>query len=191
MEIPGDSVRVADRELSDRLQRDGKKTAVATRVDSPIELVTRTLEGYASRGVFRGFSRGLVRRGKVTYKIAWHRGCVFDLILDGERGTMRFAKVLTNVPANSTMYRELKEFIKSRQSDGLPEHRRIDGRRAQVQSYSRSGTVALVLTVKDGDYEYGVRKLVHLVHEIFVAFLIDGNYFDYLVENFDLDPDAM
>lgn len=163
---------------------------MATRADSPIELVLRILEDYASRGVFQGFSPGQARSGKATYKIAWHRGCVFDATLDSERGTARFANVLTNVPANSTMYRELKEFIKSRQSDDLPEHRRIDGLRAQVQSYNRNGTVALVLTIKDGDCEYGVRKLVHLVNEIFMVFLMDGNYFDYMVKNFNLDPDA-
>jgi len=190
MAIHGDSVRVANRDLSDRFQRDGKIIAVATRAESPTEQIPRTLEGYASRGVFQGFSRGPLRRDKLTFKIAWHRGCVFDLILDVERGTLRFANVLTNVPANSTMYRELKEFIKSRQSDDIPEHRRIDDRRARIRSASRNGTVALVLTIKDGDYEYGVRKLVHLVHEIFMIFLIDGNYFDYMVENFGLDPDA-
>jgi hypothetical protein len=163
---------------------------VATSADAPIELVLRIFEDYASRGVFHGFSPGPARRGNATYTIAWHRGCVFDATLDSEGGTVRFANVLTNVPANSTMHRELKQFIKSRHSDDLPEHRRIDGRRAQVQSYNRNGTVALVLTIKDGDYEYGVRKLVHLMNEIFMVFLMDGNYFDYMVKNFSLDPDA-
>ena len=39
--------------------------------------------------------------------------------------------------------------------------------------------------------EYAVRKLVHLINEIYLTFLTDGKYFDYLVETFNLDPDRM
>ena len=49
----------------------------------------------------------------------------------------------------------------------------------------------LVLKIKDGDGEYAVRKLIHLVNEIYLTFLADGKYFDYLVETFNLDPDRM
>ncbi len=33
------------------------------------------------------------------------------------------------------------------------------------------------------------RQLIHLVHEIFMTFLLDGRYYEYMVETFDLDPD--
>jgi hypothetical protein len=33
------------------------------------------------------------------------------------------------------------------------------------------------------------RKLIRLVYEIFLTFLLDGRYYEYLVENFNLDPD--
>ena len=36
---------------------------------------------------------------------------------------------------------------------------------------------------------YGTRKLIHLVHEIFLEFLAEGKYFEYQIEAFDLDPD--
>jgi hypothetical protein len=155
-----------------------------------IELVAEVLEGYATRGVFKGFSRGPVSHGKATFRIVWHRGRIFELIFDLKTGAMRFPMVLPNVPANSTMYRELKEFIKSRHSTDLPEHRRIDRDRAQVRSFNRAKNVSLVLHVNHGECEYGTKKLIHLVHEIFLTFIIDG-YQDYLVENFDLDPDRM
>jgi hypothetical protein len=157
---------------------------------SQIELVAETLEGYAQRGVFKGFSRGPAGHGKATFRIAWHRDRVFELIFDLKTCAMRFSTVLPNVPADSTMYRELKQFIKSRHSTDLPEHRRIDSDRAQVRSYNRAGNVSLVLRVKHGDCEYGTRKLIHLVHEIFLTFLVDG-HLDYMVETFDLDPDRM
>jgi hypothetical protein len=168
----------------------GAGNHVTKTVAPQIELVAETLEGYAKRGIFKGFSRGPVGRGKATFRIAWHRDRIFELVLDLKTLAMSFPAVLPNVPADSTIYRELKEFIKSRQSADLPEHRRIDGDRAQVRAYNRAGNVSLALRVKDGDCEYATRKLIHLVHEIFLTFLVDG-HFEYMVETFDLDPDRM
>ncbi len=153
-----------------------------------VEVVAETLENYAKRGVFRGFSRAPVKRGKAAFRMVWHRNRVFDFIFDSKKGTMRFPLVLPDVPADSKMYRELKEFIKSRQAGQLPDHRRINNRKAQVGCSVLTGNVSITLTVRNGDYEYGARKLINLVHEIFLVFLADG-YYDYMVEAFDLDPD--
>ena len=157
---------------------------------SQIDVVRGLLEGYAERGVFRGFGAGAIRGGKATFEIAWHQNRVFNRIFDLEKGTMRFPQLLDNIPAKSPMYVELKEFIISRHAGDLGEHRRIDTQKAQVQPYNRKGEVSLVLRMKDGDCKYAAQKLVHLVHEIFVTFLVDGNY-EYMVENFDLDADHM
>lgn len=150
-----------------------------------------TLENYAKRGVFRGFSCGPVNGSGAAFRMVWHHQRTFDFIFDAHKNTMRFPLVLPGVPADSAMYRELKQFIRSRQSDERPEHRRIDSRKAQIQAFNRGGNVSLSLRVLDGDYEYGARKLIHLTHEIFMTFLLDGNYYDYMVETFDLDPDRM
>ena len=88
------------------------------------------------------------------------------------------------------MYREFKEFVASRSSASLPDHRRIDPKKAAVRPSNRSGNVALTLTVKNSDYDYATRKLIHLVHEIFLVFLHEGHY-DYMVQVFDLDPDHL
>jgi hypothetical protein len=158
---------------------------------SAVEVVAAALTVYAERRVFQGFSREAVAGSKAIFRIAWHRGRVFELAFDTSKGTLRLPQVLTGVPADSTMYQDLKAFIKARQSADLPGHRRIDIRRAQVRTYNRDGNISLVLTVIDGDVAYGVQKLIHLVHEIYMTFLADGNYFEYLVETFDLDPDRM
>jgi hypothetical protein len=153
-----------------------------------IEAVTATLEGYARRGVFRGFSpAGDVRQGRAIFRLLWHRDRVFEFVFDTRRNTMRLPLVLPNVPAE--IYRELKEFIKARHAAELPDHRRIDSSKAQITASNRGGNVALSLRVINGDDEYGARKLIHLVHEIFLTFPLDGRYYEYLVENFDLDPD--
>ena len=153
--------------------------------------MARILEEYANRGVFRGFSGGQLRGAKAIFTMLWHRDRSFELILDVRRNTMRFPVVLPEVPRGSSMYQEFKEFIESRHSEKLPEHRRIDRRKARVRSSNRGGDVSLTLTVEDRDYEYGARKFIHLVHEVYMVFLSDGRYYEYMVDKFDVDPDRI
>jgi len=54
---------------------------------------------------------------------------------------------------------------------------------------SQRGTVSITLSVKDGDFDYGTRKIIQIVHEIFLIFLEDGPYFEYMMEHLGLDPD--
>lgn len=159
--------------------------------DDPAEVVAELLEGYASRGVFRGVSRGRQRGSKCSYKVAWHHGRVFELELDQNRRTLRFPALLTGIPPGKELYPALAAFVLDRQSPDLPEHRRIDARRALVKSYRRLGNVSLTLEVVDGDYEYSTRKLIHLVQEIFLDFLREGPGYEYLVATFDLEPDLL
>lgn len=93
------------------------------------------------------------------------------------------------MPVRSPMYRELKAFVKERQSDQLPEHRRVNPSKARVALGNKGGAVSVALTVKDGDFEYATRKAIQMVHEIFLIFLEDGPYFGYMVEQLGLDPD--
>ena len=67
--------------------------------------------------------------------------------------------------------------------------RRIDPARARVRCSTTGADAGLTMTVTGGDLDYAVRKLVGLVHEIYLVFLHDGKYYDYLIETFDLDPD--
>jgi hypothetical protein len=156
---------------------------------SPVDIVADRLERYATRGVFRGFSRGPVRRGRATFALVWHRDREFEFVFDTRRGTMRFPEVLPNVPAGSPMHGEFKRFVRSRQSDELPEHRRIEPAKSDVRVFNRGGNLSLTLKVRDEDYDYGVQKLIHLVHEVFLVFLYDGRWRDYMIENLGLDPD--
>jgi hypothetical protein len=156
---------------------------------SSVDLVAGILQNYADRGVFRGFSIGTASAGKSSFKILWHRDRFFDLILDVPRKTIRFAVVLPEVPARSSMYKEFQEYIKSRHSTELPEHRRIDARKAQLSCGNRAGNISVTMAVKNGDFEYAARKLIHAVHEVYLDFLCDGRYYEYMVETFELDPD--
>ncbi len=127
------------------------------------------------------------RRGRTVYKVVWHRDRALDVVVDTRQHRVSCPLLLPQVPPDSEMYRALREFVRSRQDACLPEHRRIDAKKARLACGNGGGDVSLGLTILSGDYEYGVRKFVHLVHEIFVAFL--SEYLDYQVEVFELDPD--
>jgi len=154
-----------------------------------VEQAGDVLEEYANRGIFRGFSRQQTRAGNGSFRLLWHREQLFQLDYDRGKQTLRLACVLPDVPAKSDMYRAFKSWLKGRQDDALPDHRRVDRHRVSIKTYNRGGDVAMTLGILDGDTEYAVRKLVGLVNEIYLDFLSDGLYFDWLVETFDLDPD--
>ena len=87
------------------------------------------------------------------------------------------------------MYGALRDFLNERQSEAVPEHRRVNPAKARLACSNVRGNVAITITVKDGDFDYGARKIVHIVHEIFLVFLVDGPYYEYMIEQLGLDPD--
>jgi len=169
--------------------RTKKRTATGVKRQTPVNIVTAVLEGYAEKAVFRGFSAPSQRGGKATNRMVWHYDRPFEMGLDVLEKTLQFTEVLPGVPVRSAMYRELRAFLKSQQSPQTPEHRRVNPAKARVTLSNQGGSVSLKLTVKDGDFEYAARKIVHIVHEIFMVFLVDGPYYEYMVQQLGLDPD--
>lgn len=150
-------------------------------------IVREQLQAYAERGVFQGFCEHTTRRGLPAFKFVWLAGRPMELTVDTSRHVLRFHQVLPGVPAGSPMYENLKGFIADRHGRNLPEHRRIDRRRAAASCSSRAGLVSISLEVKRNQYAYGANRIVNLVHELFVH-LRDAHP-EYLVENFDVPPD--
>jgi hypothetical protein len=145
-----------------------------------LDVVRDSLQAYADRGVFRGFSE--VRGGH--FRFVWLIRHQMELSVDPARHVLQFRRLLPGVPAGSTLYAELKGFVTRRHDGELPEHRRIDRRRAEVSCANRGGFVSLSLKVKENQYAYGVNRLVNLVHELFLH-LRDAHP-EYLTENFDV-----
>jgi hypothetical protein len=121
--------------------------------------------------------------------MVWHYDRPFELHLDAPNKTLRFPALLPGVPARSEMYRALQAFVKERQAPELPEHRRVDPAQARLALANQKGAVSLTLTVKGSGFEYAARKIIQVVHEIFLIFLVDGPYYEYMVEHLGLDPD--
>ena len=119
----------------------------------------------------------------------WHRGQTFELHVADE--SMTFPVVLPQTPARSAMMKEYRAFVARFASAELPEHRRIDAAKVKLRCVASGGAAGVEAVVRDGDWEYAVKKLIHVVHETYLVFLYDGAYYDYLIETFDLDPDQM
>ena len=86
--------------------------------------------------------------------------------------------------SRSALYSELKRFLKTRSDFELPDHRRIDPKRAEVLCVNRGGKVSIGLKVKRNQYPYALNRLVNLVHELFVQ--LNDLHPDYMCENFDV-----
>lgn len=151
---------------------------------SSSDIVHDVLQGYADRGIFRGFGFHKNRSGKNEFRFLWLASTPFVLIHDPKSATLRFKDLLPNIPARSAMYAQFKEFIRGRCLDEVPEHRRVDRRYTEVKCSNRKGSVSLELKVKRGRHEYTARKAIKLVNEIFMNFLA-GPYYEYMVENFE------
>jgi hypothetical protein len=145
-----------------------------------LNVVRESLQAYADRGVFRGFSES--RSGH--FHFVWVLNHQMELIVDTAKGVLRFRQILPGVAANSAFYAELKDYLQERHNRELPEHRRVDRRRAEVSCATRNGWVTISLKVKNNQYAYGVNKIVNLIHELFVH--LRDKHPDYLVENFDV-----
>ena len=119
----------------------------------------------------------------------WHKDRFYDLRFDSVKGSLRFPVVLPKVPRE--MYQAFKVFVASRQSDEMLAHRRIDPKKVRISCSLKNGNISLLFTAKDKDYEYATKKIINLMHEIFMVFLRDGLYYEYVVETFDVDRDQL
>ncbi len=155
-----------------------------------LTIVRKVLQGYADRGVFRALAEVPSRNGKAEFKFLWFPITKepFTLIYTDRTRALTFKRLLRGMPAKSEMCSELKSFIKARSSADLPEHRRIDPERADVRCCNRLGSVSVTVVIKENEYEYGVRKAVNLVSDLFMDLLPESTYYEYMAEHFDL-PD--
>jgi hypothetical protein len=152
--------------------------------------VSEILNGYAQRGMFRGFAALPRTETQQTFNLLWHYNRQYPFVLNVVGKTVAFRGLLSGIPAGSTMAADLRNFLKPFSTAQVPAHRRVDANAGRLKTRIKDGALTLLIEVADTQYAYCTRKLVHLAHEIFMVFLWDGPYFEYRVENLGLDPDA-
>jgi len=141
------------------------------------------LQEYADRGVFRGLAERPVRRGRHEFTFRWLTPSPFTLSYDPASGTLAFRNLFPNVPARSPIAVALRRFVRARAAAELPPHRRVDPERAWVRCFVRQDALSVELVARDDHHDYGVNRIVNLVHEIFMHL---HTYFpEYMWENFD------
>ena len=131
------------------------------------------LQGYANRGVFGSFNQD-----GDTFKFTWLWNLPFELRFRQSRLT--FPQLL---PHAAPLQTDLRRFIRGCCSKNRPEHRRVDSKRLKVSCVNRRGAIGVSFQIAAGHYEYGTRKAINLVNEIFLSFL-SVNHHQYLVEHF-------
>jgi hypothetical protein len=162
---------------------------VAGRQTMPVIIVSlldearHQLQAYADRGVFRGLSEKYAR-GKTLFTFTWLLDRPMHLVVDPLRRALEFKDVLPGIPAGSEESKRLRDFLRSRQSRDLPEHRRVDPAKAKITGSNRRGAMSITLKLEGDDYDYGVNRIINLVHELFVH--LRDAWPEYLMENFDV-----
>jgi len=152
--------------------------------------VAEILNGYARRGFLRRVSVASVQANRVTFCVVWHFGRPFLFALDFKAKTVAFLKLLPLASTDPRLQEELNNFLRPFASDKAPEHRRVDQSKGRLTIRRDAGALTIGIRVQQLDYEYCTRRLVHLVQEVFVMFLRDGPYYDYMIENLGLDPES-
>ena len=140
--------------------------------------VERVLQSYATRGVFRAFSRT-----GATFRFTWLWGLAFRATFRAD--VLEFPGLLPEVPVRSKLERELKAFIRECGSEERPEHRRVDPKRLTVRCLRNRKALGLAFKVQDED---GVRQAINLVNEVFLTFL-NVEHAQYVVEQFRVPED--
>ena len=146
-----------------------------------------SLRAYADRGVFRGLSEEKGGTGKYDFTFVWLTERPLDFRFDSARGVMHFRNLLPNVGSRSPVYASLKSLVRERQDGDLPAHKLIDRDRAEIACTRREGNVSIALKIKNNEYDYGVNRIVNLVHELFVH--LQESHFEYLAANFNISEE--
>ncbi len=158
---------------------------------TPLAVVHDTLQNYAQRGVFGSF-----HQNGPLFRFTWLWNLPFQIRFDARRQTLTFPALFPKAAAIET---ELRRFVRSCCSQERLEHRRVDPKCLKVTCVRRQGAISLVCQVQGrkskaltldgaGDYEYGVKKAINLVSEIFLTFL-NTEHPQYLVEHFQRPED--
>jgi hypothetical protein len=147
------------------------------------DAITPTLQQYADRGVFRGFSVTRRPSGRCEYRFTWLTRRPTTIDYDSSARALTFRRLLPAVRSRR-MIGDLNALVANRASRDLPSHKRLDRRKATLACSVRRGDWSLKATIRGRNDEYATRVALNLVNELFL--LLHEKFPDYLVEEFGL-----
>ncbi len=146
--------------------------------------MTAAFAHYADRGVFRGFRPSPEARGRVDYQFHWLTRRPMQASID-RRGVLTFPALLPQ--ASREIVAEMKAMVAARSTRAVPDHKRIDARRARVGCAVRKGDLTLSIEIRGRNQDYAVKRALNLVNDMFVA--LHERHPDYLVEHFGISQE--
>jgi hypothetical protein len=149
--------------------------------------VAQALQGYANRGVFRGFSLRTGRGGRQEFSFTWLTPRPMMLTFEPKTDALVFKQLLPGVGPNPALVSDLKTIVSEHGGRAVPPHRRIDRRRTRAECSVRGGHLTLTLKVRGRHHEYAVRRGLNLVNELFL--LLHASYPEYLIQHFGLSAE--
>lgn len=150
-----------------------------------IEAVSSELQSYAHRGIFQNFSQAPSATG-VDFRFHWLTEKPFHLQLNSKKSEIVLKAVLPAVPFRSDMDKAFRDFLNQRCDSSVPAHRRLNADRFDFNCRNRQKTLSVGIAFQSQDAADAAKTAVHLLHEIFNNFLLEGPYQHYMVEVFNV-----
>jgi hypothetical protein len=149
--------------------------------------IDETLQSYADRGVFRGFSAADRPRGLRRYQFLWLTRRPMTVTLEPHKRVLTFDAIFPDVEKVPGLAAALGRRVRGATAHGLPAHRRVDGRRVRLRSLVRKGAGSLRVEVRGQNGQYAVKRALGLVNDLFNH--LQECYPDYLIAHFGLSAE--
>jgi len=149
------------------------------------EGVTRALQTYADRGVFRGFRASQAASGRITYHFVWLTRHPIQAVFDSRANTLAFPTLLPHLSKAAAA--DTAAVVRSITQRETPAHKRTDGRRARITGAIRKGAFAVSVSIRGTNHDYAVKAALNLINEIFVT--LQERHPEYLIEHFGMSPE--
>jgi hypothetical protein len=152
------------------------------RDDAGTREVAASLQRYADRGVFRGLSVSDGRNGRREFRFLWLTRTPMLVTYDPGASTLAFPRLIPGAAAVPSMVTALKDVVAEHLDSAVPEHRRVDTRRATVRCTVRDGHISLSFVVRGTHHAYAIKAGLNLVNRLFLQ--LQAHHPDYLVQQF-------
>lgn len=144
--------------------------------------VAAALQGYADRGVFRGFSVTVGPRGVQRFQFLWLTRRPMVLVFSPARRGLVFERLFPAADRVPGVAGAIRDAVRSSSNLVRPRHRRIDARRAKMtcRFHDGDGSLRLSFAGPDGGQAVAalrsaltfVNELFLILHECFPEYLI-------------------
>ena len=81
----------------------------------------------------------------------------------------------------------MRAMVAERSTRALPDHKRLDARRARLACAARKGSFSLSVNIRGRNEHYAVSKTLNLINEMFVT--LHEAHPDYLVQHFGISQE--